>query len=360
MREVAALPDSIYWDWMHCIVASGGIAQLHLNQFLRKISGVYPIDRVEAFFRAIVFPSGEKNFRMRLKSRMSKSPKKGLRAFAAEVLSLVTALLALCEAKLVPEAKLKKEVAAFVCLAKIIGILRCGDAARAKVELLAELIKEHHRRFMELYNLPKPKLHYMLHLPQCLARFLVNLNCFSAERKHKFTNRVGAFAHRHMVKTFAQRAARKWIESLKDPMRMAPFALEGPKPQALGGAELLCLHRHGVARPGVPAAAICQGKRLKTPRGRLTAKDVIAFRDLHGCACRGVAQSFVRMPTAAGEVEFYAIVIKLQHVGGFCYKEPADDDAQIIPVHQSNLRTACAWYRKADGLHIIDLGHCDV
>ena len=358
MRKVAALPDSIYWDWMHCICASGGIAQLHLNQFLRRVSRVYNMRSVEAFFRAIVFPKGEKGITMHLKKRMSKSPKKGMRAFAAEVLSLVTAVLALCEAKLVPEAKLKKEVKAFVCLARIIGILRCGDAARAKVELLTELIKEHHRRFMELYDLGKPKLHYMLHLPQCLARFLVNLNCFSAERKHKFTNRVGAFAHRHMVKTLTQRTARKWITSLQDPMSVAPFALEGPKPKALGRAELQCLYEHGVARPGVPEAAICKGTRLKTPRGHLSFRDVIAFRDLHGCACRGIAQSFVRMPTAAGAVEFHAIVIRLQHIAGFCYKEP--DDAQIIPIHQSNLRTACAWYRRDDGLHVVDLGHCDV
>ena len=108
---------------------------------------------------------------------------------------------------------------------------------------MTELIKEHHRRFMELYDLGKPKLHYMLHLPQCLARFLVNLNCFSAERKRKFTNRVGAFAHRHMVKTFTQRAARKWIEKLKDPNSVAAFALVGQKPKALDRAELLCLER---------------------------------------------------------------------------------------------------------------------
>ena len=137
------------------------------------------------------------------------------------------------------------------------------------------------------------------------------------------------------------------------------FALVGPKPKALDGAELLCLYEHSVVRPGVPAAAICKGKKLKTPRGVLTAQDVIAFRDLHGCACRGVAQSFVRVPTAAGTVEFHAIVIKLQHYDGFCYKEP-DDDAQIIPIHQSNLRAACAWYRREDGLHIIDAGRCDV
>ena len=199
----------------------------------------------------------------------------------------------------------------------------------------------------------------MLHLALLLARFKVNLNCFSAERKHKFTNRVGAFAHRHMVKTFAQRAARMWIDALKNPDSVVAFAFAGPKPKALTPAELLCLYEHRAVRLDVPAAAICKGTQLKTARGHLYAKDVIAFRDLHGCACRGVAQSFVRVPTAAGKVEFHAIVIKLQHYDGFCYKEP-DDDAQIIPVLQSNLRGACAWYRRDDGLHSIDAGRCDV
>ena len=60
MRKVAALPDSIFWDWMHCLCASGGIAQLHCNQFLNRIYRLYDKRRVDAFFQAIVFPKAQK------------------------------------------------------------------------------------------------------------------------------------------------------------------------------------------------------------------------------------------------------------------------------------------------------------
>ena len=29
--ELTRLPESLYWDWMHCLVASGGVFQYHLN-----------------------------------------------------------------------------------------------------------------------------------------------------------------------------------------------------------------------------------------------------------------------------------------------------------------------------------------
>ena len=40
MAAMANLPDSTFWDWMHCIVASGGVGQHELNQFLRRVEKI--------------------------------------------------------------------------------------------------------------------------------------------------------------------------------------------------------------------------------------------------------------------------------------------------------------------------------
>ena len=32
-RTVVGFPDSVYWDWMHCLLASGGIGQYHVNLY---------------------------------------------------------------------------------------------------------------------------------------------------------------------------------------------------------------------------------------------------------------------------------------------------------------------------------------
>ena len=40
LREIAGVPDRIFWDWQHCVLASGGVAQYGLNHFIRQINGL--------------------------------------------------------------------------------------------------------------------------------------------------------------------------------------------------------------------------------------------------------------------------------------------------------------------------------
>ena len=39
LREIAGIPDAIFWDWQHCLLSSGGVAQYGINQFLRAVVG---------------------------------------------------------------------------------------------------------------------------------------------------------------------------------------------------------------------------------------------------------------------------------------------------------------------------------
>jgi len=46
--ELTKMPITLYWDWMHCLVASGGVFQYHLNGFA-KVQTV--LDQVLWFLR---------------------------------------------------------------------------------------------------------------------------------------------------------------------------------------------------------------------------------------------------------------------------------------------------------------------
>jgi hypothetical protein len=56
-RRVSNLQETMFWDWMHCIVASGGIGQYEVNQFVLKIvqSGV-TLENLDTFVQQIKVP----------------------------------------------------------------------------------------------------------------------------------------------------------------------------------------------------------------------------------------------------------------------------------------------------------------
>ncbi len=57
MRHIVSFPTSVYWDWMHCVVASGGIAQYELNQLVLSICGSgIPIEQLDEFAATIQWP----------------------------------------------------------------------------------------------------------------------------------------------------------------------------------------------------------------------------------------------------------------------------------------------------------------
>ena len=100
MSLVANLPDSIYWDWMHTILSSGGVAQYELNQLIRRIRRLSPgqnIDRsIEMFLRRHVhFPIAQHMgfiLNLDLQERVVDKNDKHIRAFASEVVMLVVGI----------------------------------------------------------------------------------------------------------------------------------------------------------------------------------------------------------------------------------------------------------------------------
>ena len=236
MALVANLPDSIFWDWMHTMLSSGGVAQYELNQLIRRIRRLSPdgnIDSsIESFLKQHVhFPKAQRLafvLNLDLKERVVDKDDRHIRAFASEMIMLVVGIGMWCRMFLVPRNLLAEEVQCFELLGRIIYILRMGPRAVRKAELLQRLIVRHHRLFVRLYPLEaKPKVHYLLHIPGCLHRFKVNLSCFVTERRHKVGKAVAAYSFKNYQLTVLRRSLRELFRVILDHNVLRPNKILG-------------------------------------------------------------------------------------------------------------------------------------
>ena len=95
-------------------------------------------------------------------------------------------------------------ISCFVLLSHIIGLLTMGaDDAMQHMDELHDLIIEHHRMFVDLYESShcKPKFHHLLHLVENFRRLKKVISCFVTERKHRATKRAALHVFRHLEST---------------------------------------------------------------------------------------------------------------------------------------------------------------
>ena len=140
------LPRSIFVDPLHVYWASGGVGQYECNQFLNatRRHGV-PLQQTEKFLRLVHVP-GERRFRMTLSKRMKKAPTACLKAFAAEVTSLIPRLLLFAEHVLVPQGVMMEEVDCMRLLHTVMCVLKSGDRAADKADKVDDFIRRHHKK----------------------------------------------------------------------------------------------------------------------------------------------------------------------------------------------------------------------
>ena len=229
MARVANVPHSIFWDWMHCMVASGGVAQYELNQICRRLQARIPLEKLDAFASQYIFFEKRHRFTARFADRVVDSDGAHIRAFASEVLAMFTVLGMFLEAVCVPCNFLVPEIQCFRLLHRIFHLLRLGDAVRGKLDLLRALVKEHHSLAITLYpEVVRPKLHFLFHVCDCIARFGVLLTCFATERKHRQSKSIAGFAFRAWCSTMLKRTTADHLQWLKDVENLQPFKLVRP------------------------------------------------------------------------------------------------------------------------------------
>ncbi len=122
-----------------------------------------------------------------------------LKAFAGEVFTVAVALACFVDVVLVPAGKLRDHVACFQHMCHILEILQTGDLAVPRAAELACCVRAYQTLFLQLYEeCAKPKLHYLWHIPESLAHFQRNLNCFNPERMHKSVKATANHCFRYL------------------------------------------------------------------------------------------------------------------------------------------------------------------
>jgi len=186
------VPHHIFWDWMHCLVASGGVVQYLINEFCNilvnvKVRNPFTLAQLDHFASKVCWPKGQKYKFPKLffQKRIKLAAGKHVRAFAIEVLQVMQVLQLFVQVVLGPAGILLKEVACLKEMFTILQILQLGDACKQHLDVLGTAIRKHHELFLELWpDAAKPKLHYLVHVRTCIQRFGVNLSCFAMERRH--------------------------------------------------------------------------------------------------------------------------------------------------------------------------------
>jgi len=191
-------PTEVYMhDWMHCLFVDGVVNLVVVLLFEAFINvGVKAVwetfstyleqwhwpGRIHGDYLADIFAASRKD-----KHRAVNH----IKCQASDLLSVLPVLALFVQKVLLSLHVCQAECAALLALADLVDIV--VSTARTKVEPATLLAQVH--LFLEKFvaafgaDYLTPKCHWLLHLPECLLKFGVLLNCFALERKHRIAKR---------------------------------------------------------------------------------------------------------------------------------------------------------------------------
>jgi hypothetical protein len=287
---------------MHCLVASGGVAQFQCNLVLRnlKASGISLKD-VDDFASQVIVPkTWQRLTKTFFADRYVDGEKDHIKAFASEMISVIAILGIFLDAVVRPLGILRDHVSCFDDLRSIVHCLRLGDDVVPLVPRVRQLLRRHHEAFAALYpECCKPKLHYLKHAVDCIERFKVNLSCFAPERKHKEAKGTGSFTYKNLPKAIMTRMVYELGEAFKDEGLFNPMGIG--KPIRADLSTVLNLGRHAAAEASDTATTAKGTLRV----GDLTWVGLDLFR----------IEAFVKV-VQPGTTSCKAIVVPFQRVVG--------------------------------------------
>ena len=230
-RSVARFPDTIYWDWMHCLLASGGIAQYQVNLVVLEIgkAGV-SLASIDEFCSNVSMPASRaKLSRTFFQDRVVPRPDSHIKAFASEMLTVVQVLGIFLDAVVRPAGVLQNHIVCFDLLREIAMTLVRGDDVAKTISRLRQAVKSHHELFAELYpDHIRPKLHYLKHVVDCIGKTSTNLSCFGPERRHKDAKAIASFSYHSVCKSMLVRMVYDLFASMSDHSTFCQFVLGPP------------------------------------------------------------------------------------------------------------------------------------
>jgi hypothetical protein len=312
--RLVAMPDCIYWDHMHMVYASGGVAQYEVNQLVRNIrdKGV-AFHEIDTWVQALQFPKeGVTKLPKRFfADRVVDADGKHIRAYAGEMLTAICVLGFFCDEFLAPEGILTDHLA---CLGHLRTMTDIFTSHRHDlVDTLEQATVSHHVAFFHLYeDCVKLKPHYLLHIARCIRRSRKILSCFPTERQHKNTKAIAGHCYGSLSYSVTAFELNRLLDNVADETSYAMVHLNGVvHPLAID------------LRPFLPAAwgdviAIDAGKQIATGKGNFCRGDVVGWHE--GAYIHiGKAELFLCIATPLGK-HHMAFVHRYQHHDGFKWR----------------------------------------
>lgn len=221
------------WDWMHILMASGGVAQYEFNQYTRRLCKTtgMTLAALDDFAAQVQWPkkaaSWPKNY---FQKRVVNEDDAHVKAFASEMFQYMDILNMLVHVMVRPGNLLQQETACLESMMNIISLLSMQENVLAHMPQLEHDIAKHHQLFLDLYpECNKPKTHWLRHVPPQLLKFKCNLSCFSPERKHKGVKTLASKVFSNVEKGVFYRAVAEDLASFQDEHSLLPVFLEHPK-----------------------------------------------------------------------------------------------------------------------------------
>ena len=295
-RSVVRFPDTVFWDWMHCLVASGGVAQFQVNEFLLRLKadGI-SLKNVDDFAdKVIVPPCWQKLTKTFFRDRTVEGSGHHLRAFASEMLTAIAILGIFVDAVVRPAGNHDHHVRCFDDLRSIVFALRTDDEVHTMMPELRRRLESHHVAFQVLYpQCVKPKVHYFKHCLDCIEKFKCNLSCFAPERKHKSAKQTANFSYNKIGQSMLTREIHTLLDLWQAPTSFVPCKLG----RVLKMPEWLETLFHGAAQAPAEASAT-----ISTTKGTVNAGDLVW---VGSSLCK--MQLGIRVP--AGGIDYFKVVL---------------------------------------------------
>jgi hypothetical protein len=290
--------DVIYFDVHHCWTASGGVAQYHVNEFVRYILESHAnasLEMLDHFASNITYPKNFPKPRRNFFSQYWCSEQRScFRGFAQDTLAAIQVLVLFVETLLAPDPS-NPHIEAFLLLSAILGSYELGDRLIGSPTL--DQLDHWHDRYVDLYRSlgykETPKLHTARHIVDRIRRARKYLNTLPGERFHRYVKAFSNFSFNNYELAVCRRMVLAFLDGVKDEDFAVPSYLVRPvafPPDLADWA--LC--NFGLVSPRCSLTAVMPNGSFSLGDMVLCDNDVVAeVRLIVGGVVRGGVQSIV-------------------------------------------------------------------
>ena len=305
LREMVCPVKHTYYDWMHVLVASGGVAQYECNELLKIIKGQgISLQQVDLFASQLVLPKRYNKLpKTFFQDRVNFDDNTCLRCFAADMLVCIQTLVLFNDIVLEPLGILTEHRQCFQWLADIVDILTQGPWALEFLPELSVTIAKHNDLYFKLYpDCCKPKYHWLFHVPENLKTFQVNLSCFNPERKHRATKAIASHVfNQHLQHHVTMRIAHATLLHFDEGKVCKETFLDGPKRSV----------DDGIVFESNEIMSLQSARRLVTATGSVSVGDCVFD---HGMARVMFPQKFLEVKFMSGRNKFICQAACHKHI----------------------------------------------